>query len=401
MPIPIIALDVGTQNTVVVAGERRTTGFHIYGAVIEPTFGVIKGQIIDIEQVSRTIKNAIGTATSSLDVEIGSVVATFSSGAILKSVKEGRVSLQPNEAITEDELDAVEEAANSYPIPERYSHLYVFRQHYTIDGKTQVRNPIGMRGESLELSVLTTFAPQTLIDSLESAVSQANISVMRDDILYSPVADAYAMLSAEQRDAGALVINFGAGTVDYIAFAGGIVISTGTFAVGGEHITNDLCKAFQLSRKQAETLKLRLGSAVIQPEKAEQREDICASFGTASRSLSVHAIQTVTNARVDEVLRMIRTTLYTEGVLGHIHDRLILTGGTASLPGITTLAESIFQLPARCATLIPDVYWTTPPEHVELYTTAVGALVWSAGQESSPAESKGGFLLGLRRLFSK
>ncbi len=392
MSTPIVALDVGTEFTTAVAGESTDKGIEIFGSASVPTYGVAKGQIVDIERATGSIKQVIHALSDSANITVNTVLATFSSGSVHYTTCTGQHTIHPKEAITEDEIYAVLDNANSNPLPDDHVYLYSFKQLYSVDGQPGVKNPLGMRCGKLELNTLRASAPQIHVENLRTAIENASLSVAPGDILLSPVADAYALASKEERDAGVLVINLGAGTIDYIAIASSIVIACGSLAVGSKHINNDLAKAFQITIRQAEVLKMNFGAAIIQPEHADDRTTLPASFGTVARSISVHAIQTVINARLDESLRIIQETLQQQGLLHMLHDHIILTGSTAALPGIVKLAENIFQIPTRCASEIHAVKWLNPPPDINQYSSAAGAVVWAAKHATNKQDPSAGFI---------
>src|SRR5439155_25639659 len=75
-------------------------------------------------------------------------------------------------------------------------------------------------------------------------------------IVFNGLASALALLSNEQKEMGAVVIDIGGGTTEYVVYNGGIVKHTGIIAVGGEHISNDLAYGLRVPLSKAEELKI-------------------------------------------------------------------------------------------------------------------------------------------------
>ncbi len=375
MGILLGALDIGTQTTTLLAAEYEGGRLSVVGHVALQTSGVKKGVIRDIDEVTACVKRARDEMNRLHKVELYDVVASFSAGGITSFVRTGKKSLLPGHAIDEADVAEAEDNACSAEAPDAPdTQLQRFRQKYEVNGQP-VGTPLGMTGSELVSNVLELTAPRSALESVRTAVHRAGLRL--SEVAFSGVAVAEAVLDRKARDEGAVVIDFGAGTCDYIALCNGVVAAVGTLAVGGSHITNDLALAFQATQGQAEEMKLARGAAMIQPDLAGERHLLRTAFSTGDRSVSVHAIQTVVTERVDETFRLLRDLLADRGVLPHIHGGLWLTGGTAALPLITDQASAIFGLPCTLGVPanvsgLPESLTAEPFRHA----TALGLLSW-------------------------
>lgn len=375
MSLILGALDIGTQTTRLVAGEYDNGHLTIIGCVEVPTSGMKKGTIRTIEEVTACIKRAREEMQKRYRVDIYDVMVNFSSGGIKSQVRVGTKSLLLGHVI--DQLD-VQEAEQNAAAEEQDDAQEItiqrFRQKYEVNDQP-VNNPLGMTGTQLVSNVLELTAPRSQYEALRTAVHRAGFRLV--DVAFTGLAAAEAVLDAKARDEGALVIDFGAGTVDYLAFCNGVVAAAGSIGVGGSHLTNDLALAFQISQTQAEEMKLARGAAMIQPVISSERYQLRTQFSTSDRSVSVHAIQTVTTERVDETFRLIRSILSDVGVLQYLRGGIRLTGSTAALPLITEQATAIFSMP--CALGLLQQVKVVPAEITAepyCFATAVGLLNW-------------------------
>ena len=373
MSTVIGALDIGTQTTVLLAAEVEGEEIRLLGHAATPTYGVKKGVIRDIEQVTGCIKRVRTELAAKFKIDLYDVAASFSAGDIKHYERSGRKSLMDGHAITEEDIDEAED--NAYAPADADAQelpLQRFKQKYEVNGQP-VSNPEGMTGTELVAKVLEITAPRTALENLRTVANRAGLHL--SNIIFSGVADAEALLPASIREEGAVILDFGAGTVDYMAICNNVVAVAGALAIGGAHLTNDLALAFNTSQQSAEEMKLHRGAAMLQPALKNERYQLRSTFSTTDRSISVHAIQTVTTERVDETLRIIRNLLSDYGVLTHIHGGLYLTGGTANLAHITEQASNIFGLP--CSGGVPYGF-TDLPEAIlsapERYSTALGLL---------------------------
>lgn len=377
MGIVLGALDIGTQTTTLVTGECVDGRLSLLARAETPTQGVKKGIIRDITAVADGIRRVREEMDKKLRVEIYDVVAGFSCGDVTTLVRPGRVSLLPGHLINEEDVADAEDNARAPEDPDAPNRLLQrFRQKYEVNGQP-VATPLGMTGAELVANILELTAPRTCLDSLTSAVARAGLRL--DEIVFSGIAAAEAVLDDRARDDGAVVIDFGAGTVDYVAICNGVVAAAGALGVGGNHLTNDLALAFHITQGQAEDTKLARGAAMLQPDLANARHTLRTPFSAGDRTISVHAIQTVTTERVDETFRILRDRLRESDVLPHVHGGIRLTGGTAALPLIAEQASSVFGLP--CAIGVPGRNLATPLadpfiEEPYRHATAIGLLNW-------------------------
>lgn len=369
------ALDIGTHTTRLVAAEYANGQLTVTNHVAVPTSGMKKGSIRNIEEVTACIKRAREEMQKKYDVDIYDVTVNFSSGGIKSRLRVGSKSLQLGHVIDQaDILEAEQNATTEEAADAQEVTIQSYRQKYEVNDQP-VNNPMGMTGTQLVSNVMEVVAPRSQFEALRTAVHRAGLRLI--DVAFSGLAVAEAVLDAKARDEGTLVIDFGAGTVDYLAFCNGVVADAGSIGVGGSHLTNDLALAFQISQVQAEEMKLARGAAIIQPDISSERYQLRTQFSTSDRSVSVHAIQTVTTERVDETFRILRDSLSKSGVLQYLRGGIRLTGATAGLPLITEQASAIFGIPCSHGLLqrvkiTPDDILCNP----YCFATAIGLLNW-------------------------
>ncbi len=397
MAEPIVALEIGTCRTVVLVGERcQDDGLKVTGLGCVPTIGVCKGIVTDVNQAASSVRKAVALAQESGALSIHSVILAVSGPGIRTAVHTGQVTINPRALqITADDIEDVRENAELFAVDPRETVLHRLIQHYKVDEQPGIRNPEGMCGSKLALDMLAVTAQSTAVENFLSVARQAGLDVSHT--VFSGAVDAVAALTPEQKEAGVALINFGGGKIDYSVFCGGVMAMAGCLSVGGEHITSDLMRAFTLSHAAAEELKKGRAAAIVQPDAAQRRENIRGSFATQERLVSVKAIQTVTAARVDETLKVLRMIFNQEGVLSHLGAGIVLVGGSSAIPGLTELAQRIFGLPCTIGAPVNIAAWDVPAEHPAAMTTAAGLILWAARERAAKEQPAGLF----KRLFGR
>jgi len=226
------------------------------------------------------------------------------------------------------------------------------------------------------------------------AVSGVPIDV--EDVVFSGLCSALAVLTEEQRERGALVIDLGAGTTDYVAYSDGALATAGALGVGGDHVTNDIALAFNIPSSQAERVKRDHGSAVIGTPTPSKRISLPAEVGFTGRTISVKSLQTVINARTDEIFTMVKHRLDELGILHQMGAGVVLTGGGAHLGEVTDVAKRVFGLPCVIGKPMNVSGLATATEGPE-YATSSGLIQYGFKSmlKSGPGPGVGGWLRGL------
>lgn len=372
------ALDIGTSVTRLYAGEVVNQKLKVLACSSIATVNMRKGTIRSIDDIVKNIVSVQKKMTAEHKIDLYDVVISFTSPSLMVQMREGHKMILSGHEIDEQDVADAEANATAQEEPDATEvSIQRFRQKYTVNGQP-VSTPLGMMGTNLVANVLDLMAPRSSYEAIKTAVHRAGLRMV--EIYFSGVAAMEAVVDMKMRSEGAIVIDIGAGITDYVVVNNGVIATTGTLGVGGAHLTTDLATAFQVPQKKAEEMKLAHGSAMLQPDLARDRYPLDQVLGSSQRSVSVHAIQTVTTERVDELLRIVHDALAERNILHHIHGGVFLTGGTAALPGIAERAAQIFQCPCRLG--VPtDVDLTDEiRDEPYLHATGVGLLKFRASQ---------------------
>lgn len=352
---PVVALEIGTTRTVALIGEKdQSERISITGKGIYATHGVRKGMIYEPGQVKVAVTSAVKAADDDADVSVGSVFLGIRGGCI--QTFQNRVSHELDETggkVTRQDIESINEDASDFSsFGKEFTILHAIRQCYSVDDRQKiVRPPVGLVGDILALDSFGIFAKNSQYQTLRSVVQDSDYDV--EEIAFSGLCSALAVLTAEQKTSGVVVIDLGGGTTDYIAYSGDEISAAGSFAVGGEHITNDIAAAFALRTAQAETLKIRDGNAKVVSGNSLKRVNVSGDLSKREHSISVKSLHTVINARMTEILKLVRAELLKRDILTKITAGVVFTGGGAAMPGLLELGEDVFGVP--CQIGIPKV----------------------------------------------
>ncbi len=326
-----------------VVGEVRNDGaIKVLGVGQHPSAGVRKGEVVDPDTVQTCLHDALSRAEERSNVEVNTVFLAVT-GSHVKSLNNRgtiRVADEQMEVTTED-LDEVKKIARDVPIPKENGYIHSIIQHYFVDGQDKVLNPLGMLGQKLEADYHIIHGVKTRIQNTIKCVRDVPLEV--EDIVFSPVAAAQVVLNREAKNEGALLIDIGGGTTDYICFVDGVVVASGCVAIGGDHITNDIALVLKIPLARAEKLKVSHGSASL--KNIEQCE--IAIEGEAGKTVQQELLNQIMNARATELLSVVAEPLKEEGLLPKLGKGIFLTGGSSLMNGLDEVASDLFGVPVQ------------------------------------------------------
>jgi cell division protein FtsA len=341
----IVGLETGTSKICAVVGEVNDAGaLSIIGVGQSRSRGVRKGEIVDATLASEDIRNAIVEAEQMADVEVRSVYLGVSGGHLRGFNNRGvhPVVSADREIADEDVQDAIKNA-KAINLPAENHVVHVIRQHFRVDGQDGIQNPVGMLGAKVEVDVHVVHGNFNRLQNPIRAVKSLQLEV--EDIVFNGLASSLALLSNEQKELGALVIDIGGGTTEYVICADGIVKHTGLLAVGGDHVSNDLAYGLKVPLSRAEQLKIEHGSVLSDDSVKGQTIPIANSHGLVERSINLEHLRRIVSLRLEEIFRLIAQEVGQTGLLDYLRSGVYLCGGGARIPGIQEMAGQVFGMP--------------------------------------------------------
>ncbi len=341
----IVGLEIGTTKVCAVVGEMSQQGtLSIIGLGQSRSRGVRKGEIIDATAAGEDIRSAIAEAEQMSDVEIGSVYLGVSGAHVRGFNNRGRHNIvSVDREIMEEDVQDVVRNAKAINLPADHHIVHVVRQHFLVDGQAGLVNPVGMLGAHLEVDVHVVHGHSNRLQNPIRAVKSLQLEV--EDIVFNGIASSLSLLSSQEKELGALVIDIGAGTTEFVVYADGIIKHTGVVALGGDHVSNDLAYGLKLSMGRAERLKLEHGSALVEESARGRSISITNDLGFPERSVNLEHLRRVMSLRLEEILEIVAEEVGNAGLLDYLRAGVFLCGGGARVPGIAKLGERVFNLP--------------------------------------------------------
>lgn len=344
-----VGLDIGTSAVRCVVGMFDPNGSgkpQIIGHGQAPNTGMRKGAVVHVDDAAEAIVQAIteaerisGKHITNATVNVnGSHVSGFNSTGVIA------ISAANREITVEDRI-RVEEAATVVSMPPNREIVQFFAKNYSLDGQQNIKDPVGMHGIRLEVDahIVTVATPN--LRNLDMALEKAEVTPTNHTV--SSLAAAEAVLSRQQKEAGTVVLDIGAGTTNLIVLEDGEVQHVAVLPIGGMHLTNDLAIGLKTDLDVAERVKLEHATLA----NSGTKKTATVKVGVQTHSFDFSDIEMITEARVEELFEYVDKELVRIRKSRKLPGGAVLVGGTAKLPGMADFAKEKLQLPARIGKL--------------------------------------------------
>jgi cell division protein FtsA len=397
-PAVLLGLDLGASKVVAVVAVQDENGvLNVTGASLaNPEGGIRNGEITDINLTVSAINRAVEEAMRTSGQTHVDGIRVSVDGIQFKgeNLRDSITIANADRVITAHDRDRVmEQATNGCKLAKEETVLHKIPQMFHIKGQRDIRNPVNMMGETLEAEVRIIVAPGSVLENINRALHLA--SLQGATLMYSPLASAEAVLSREDSENGAVVVDIGDQLTHLGLFLRGALFHSSVIPIGGMHFTKDLEITKHLGGA-AERIKRVYGTAL--PTQVDAVEMI--ELEEEGRQVSRRELAEVLHARAVELLNMILAEIGRSGLVHEIHGGVHLVGGGALLPHLPVLAQNILGRPRVVLGRVTGIQGLPQVVGNPLYTNALGAvkaLSRDMGSGQRPARS-GRFLDKLKNL---
>lgn len=369
----IFGLDIGTTKICALVGEIIDQQLQIIGLGIAKSRGMHKGMVVDVNEASLALAEAIEKAEQTSGYDLSQAVISMAGEHISSTNNKGIVAVnRSSNGVTRQDIESALDVAQAIPIPHNRKIVHLIPRTYTLDNQEGIRNPIGMHGYRLEVEAHIVTAATPALKNLGQCVD--NVGIKPADFILNAIASAEAVLEPTEREMGVIVADIGGGTTDIALYVEGKVWHTKVFPVGGYHITNDIAIGLRAPHDVAETVKIKYGDcrpALIDADTVFNVEP----FGGETIQVGRQDLAQVIEARVEEIFQLILQEIKRTNYSGLLPAGIVLTGGSSQLRGITEIAERVLHVPARVAAP-KNLIGMVDQLHSPAYATSVGLLHW-------------------------
>ena len=343
----VVGLDIGTAKVMAVVAEVMPGGdLRLAGLGMAPSHGLKRGVVVNIDATVQSTQQALKEAELMADCKIARVWTGITGSHIRGQNSTGMVIVRDKEVAPID-VQRVVETAKAINIPNDQRLLLVEPQEFIIDGH-EVKEPIGMSGGRLEVKVHIVTGAQSAAENIIKCVRRCGLEA--EQLVLNPSASSSAVLTEDEKSLGVAMVDIGAGTTDVSIFTDGSVRHTAVIPIAGDLITSDIAMALRTPTKDAEDIKVDYGVAKQLLADPNEHVEVPGLGDRAPRMLSRQALAGVIEPRVEEIFSLVHQVIRESGYEELLSSGIVLTGGSAVMPGMVELAEDIFLKPVRKGT---------------------------------------------------
>ncbi|MBU6388933.1 cell division protein FtsA [Patescibacteria group bacterium] len=382
-----VGIDVGSTKIATTIGQMQENGIDLIGVGFAPSNGLRKGMVVDIEETVSSISASLEEAERMSGLPITEAVVSIGGVHIQSTSSKGVIAVSRQDGeISDNDTLRVLDAARAVSVPPNRQILHAIPRSYAIDGQTGIKDPVGMSGIRLEVDTQVISGAGTAIKNLTKCLSQAGVTV--SDLVFTPLATARSLLSKRQREIGVALVDIGGGTTSFAVFEEGDILHAGVLPIGATHITNDIAIGLRTSIDTAEILKVKYGMATPDRVDPDEELDLRKIDKNEEGTANVRYISEIIEARLNEILIMVRDELRTVGRDGMLPAGIILTGGGAKQKGIVELSKNTLRLPAQVGEVSHDVAGMVDNLADPMYSASVGLMLWGLEAGNAVSASK-------------
>lgn len=375
-PKIIVGLDIGTTKIACIVGQQNEFGkIEILGYGKTESIGVKRGVVANIENTVRSITKAIEMAEQISEVNIKTVNVGIAGQHIKSYQHRGNIiRKKPDEEIMQDEIDLLTKNMYGLSMDPGEEIIEVIAQEYIIDGESEIREPVGMLGNTLEANFHIIIGQTAAAKNILKCIKKAGLSM--EDLILEPIASAESVLSSEEKEAGVVLVDIGGGTTDVAIFQDEVIRHTAVIPFGGDVITEDVKEGCSIIKKHAEELKVKFGSALASENRDDEVVAIPGLRGRPAKEITLKNLASIIQARMEEIIEQIYFEIKNSGFEKKLIAGIVLTGGGAELKHISQLTEFITGMDTRIG---------SPNEHLAsdvsdevaspMYATGVGLVI--------------------------
>ena len=369
----VAALDIGTSKILALVAEINDKNeLKVIGFGSEPSGGLKKGVVVNIEATVYSIDQAIREAERVAGCEINTVFAGIAGSHIRSFDGHGIVRINDGE-VSQEDINGVIDASQAMNIPSDQRILHVLPKDFVIDGQEGIREPIGMSGVRLEADVHIVTVSRSAEQNIIKSMDRCGLEVQQ--IVLEQLASSFSVLSDDEKDLGVCLVDIGGGTSDIVVFMDGQIVATKVIPVGGNHVTNDIAYALRTPEDEAEEIKIKHACTVSKMINKDELIEVPSVGNRSPRKIELERLASVVQARYEELFAVIDDEIGKMNI-EKLRAGVVLTGGTSLLNGAKELAEEILETDIRVG-FPKDMNGTFENINSPIHSTGAGLLLFA------------------------
>lgn len=354
-----VVVDFGTSKIVTLVAESGNySRCDIIGVGSAGYDGYMDGEWNVPERLDQALKASLARAEEQSKRRIRDVYVGVPGAFSRVYVVETQVQLQgADPRVTPADVEAIFQKATETLQPVRGAIIHRSPAWFMVDDGKKTMEPVDQKGTTLRAMVCFVVAEQFFLNDVSARLGRLGMTAR--GFFSTPMGEVMHLLTPEERDRIAVLIDVGYLHTEVMACEGDALIFHKTLPVGGAHITVDLVEGLQAPMDVCEQLKRDyiFSSADSGHEPPAQT--------VQGRTFTHQEVADVLEPRVDELAEMIQECIEHSGIHLTNYSNIYLTGGGLSMMNggrmylAVRLEKTVRQAQNRSAKLKLPIYAST------------------------------------------
>jgi cell division protein FtsA len=353
----VASLDIGTSKIACLiarlkpsppneALRGRTHAIELIGHSQIQSRGLKAGAVVDLAECEKAVRQAVALAERMAKVRVEAVLLSISGGRLAGQLVEAAADIRGG-SVTSADISRITSAGMYHATGEGRTVLHALPVGYALDGVKGIRDPRGMVARQFGVDMNVVTADAMVAKNLMLVVERCHLNV--EALAASPYVAGLSVLTDDEADLGAAVIEMGAGSTTIATYSGGRFVHSSGFALGGQHITMDLARGIGACIADAERIKTLYGTVLTGGSDARELMSVptAGDDRDAPQIVSRATIANIVRHRAEEIFEMVRDRLADSPFAAEPRARVVLSGGAAQLTGTVELATRNLNRPVR------------------------------------------------------
>jgi len=351
-----VGIDIGSSKICCAIGQvtMDNNKIKLLGLATTKSKGIRRGVITDRDKLIETIEKVLTDAEIMGNIKITSSYLSITGEHIRSINTQAAIALNRvnggagnvlERSIEQADIFQVLDLAQAVSLPVDKDILHTIPQEFVVDTLEEIKNPQGMMGRRLEARVHLVTAASTAINNLISCVEELGITV--DGLVFQPIASALAALEDDEMDLGVTLVELGSNTTNIAVYHGSALRHSATIPIGSASITNDIAVMLQITKKEAENIKINYASALSSMSSSQLDIKYQPNRGSEEKTISEQEVSQYVEARMQEILQMITREISRADIKDPLTYGIVMTGGGAELRNISSLIEQNLNVKVR------------------------------------------------------
>lgn len=360
----IVGLDLGTSKICMSVGKiDKNKEMQIVALSSVECLGITKSVVVNIENTANSILSCKEKIQRIIDLDISEVYVSIPASICELIRNKGIVAITSDDReISVSDVERVLDAAKHVKVPYGLEVIGVEPQQFIVDGYENIKDPVGMSGNRLEVDAHIITIKSTIISNLVKSINKAGLSI--SGFILEPVSLGKLLLKAEERNSGAVIIDVGSQITSISYYKNNSLEFYDYIELGGKTITSDISLCLKLPLSESENIKINYGNLKVLSEKDDNIINVMNSYNE-NIEINEKLLNEVILSRIEEIILLSKEKLLKNIDIEDITVVVLTGGGIASIDGSLELLKYIFNKPARIGT--SNYVGATNPS----YTTSV------------------------------